>query len=664
MSTYIFNLILLKMRTEIYDFLHRGYFPKELPKSFNTYLFAINYESINSEWKNICHNPSNRVQRIANETITQYDERIKSLKKPVSVPTPYSFAKGDVSRRDLSVLNPVNFLPLAIYIRENWNMIDGVINKSAYSQSKPTYDTNIKKRCYRASSPSVSSLMEYKILQSKNSKIEVKVDISNFYPSIYTHSISWALLGKTKAKEMWRKHGDKPILTPADEEEKLYNLSYKLDHYVEQCQDKQTHGIPIGPDSSFVVAELIATYVDVELRKKFHTLKGYRYYDDYTLYTSTYEEAMSIIREIQSIMSVLELTVNESKIEITLAPKPFLEDYAEKLSPFQFDSSKTSSVLVHYFNLLWKLCDLHPRKTDTIIKYGLKPLINSKLVITDSVKELFESLLYKTALMSPSSLEQVHNLIKLKGLYPTESSLTALLCDILSCHAPLCHHHEVAWALWLCKIYNLPIEESHILAVFKMQNAICTLILLDYLNNNSAATSFKEVKTIQEEIRQIESHATAVSLFNEDWILVYEGACHGWLKTEHLVKANPFFDFIFEKNISFYDPNNAADYTSYDYIETLPADIYPQDMRKKAKALRQEVMGKAYAQIFDEIESHELEESNVKFLKRKYKDKAKDIDIEKDVFGKILSEIFRREAPDLDKYVEYVVDELKVLSFY
>lgn len=112
------------MKIEIYDFLHRGYFPKELPRSFNTYLFAVNYESIDKEWESIRSNPSSRVSKMAKETDGQYEERIQIFKSPVSVPTPYSFAKGEVSRRDLAVLNPVNFLPLVIYIQDNWTMIE------------------------------------------------------------------------------------------------------------------------------------------------------------------------------------------------------------------------------------------------------------------------------------------------------------------------------------------------------------------------------------------------------------------------------------------------------------------------------------------------------------------------------------------------------------
>lgn len=653
------------MKNEIFDFIHRGFFPKELPPAFNTYLFAVNYEDIEKEWKVIDNDPSKKVTRLPVETDTDYNNRICIFKNPVSTPVQYSYAKGRISRRALSVLNPVNFLPLAICIDTNIQEIKAFIDQSFISQSKPTYETGIHERCFRASSISVWALTLKKLSLSQGKIYELKLDISLFYPSIYTHSITWAIIGKDRAKQLWRQHGDRKIDQPSSPEEVLYNIGHELDHYVQRCQDKQTHGIPIGPDTSFIIAEILGTYIDQMLSQSFPDLKACRYYDDYSIFVQTKEEAAAIIYRLQSIMGDLGLTINESKIRIEEAPKPFLEDYAEELTSIRIEPAKMAASITKYFNVLWRLCDMHPYKSVSIIKFGLHPLENSNIVIRSANKDLFESLLYKTALIEPAVLNQVCDLITIKGYNPTTSSLTTLVTAIIKKHAHLSHHHEVSWALWIIKKYDLVIDTELIKDVFRMQNSICTLLILDYINNNSSAAQHRSDPDIQSSISSIGSGMTAASLFNEDWILVYEGAFHKWLNTESIIQANPYFNYLYTNKISFYDQSHDADYQSYDYIEQLPVNVYTQEMRKAAKDFKSLVMKDVYDYLFGEIEKDQvLTSQNKDSLKQKYKQIAKFLKIEDEIREKALSEIFRRQIPNHDQYVKDAINRLRLMSCY
>lgn len=49
---------------------------------------------------------------------------------------------------------------------------------------------------------------------------------------------------------------------------RLDSLGNKLDYLVRQGQDGQTVGIPIGPDTSLVIAELLMHDVDKNLSKE------------------------------------------------------------------------------------------------------------------------------------------------------------------------------------------------------------------------------------------------------------------------------------------------------------------------------------------------------------------------------------------------------------
>lgn len=105
-----------------------------------------------------------------------------------------------------------------------------------------------------------------------------RTDISNCFPSIYTHSIPWALHGRSKSKKC------RSVLLAG-------NL---LDKATQGIRDGQTNGLLIGPHSSNVVSEIILTRIDYEMTKK-----GYerfsRYIDDYTFYAKTYDEAEKFI---------------------------------------------------------------------------------------------------------------------------------------------------------------------------------------------------------------------------------------------------------------------------------------------------------------------------------------------------------------------------------
>lgn len=649
----------------IYDFIHRGYLPKELPPAFNAYHLAVKYDDVQNEWNIIRSNVDSRLPQNAEETEEDYKKRKNYYKTPVSIPVVYSISKGKVCRRDLAVINPVNFLQLITHIDTNIAKIKSLTSNSPFTQSAPTYNTNIHSRCYRASSGSVMALIKKKLQCAIDKQVEVKVDINNFYPSIYTHSITWAMVGKGRAKELWRQHGNSIIKNPANDEERMYNIGYKLDAYIEHCQDKQTSGIPIGPDSSFIVAELVTAFVDRKIHTQFPNIKGCRYYDDYTFYVSNREEADSLVRYIQEILNELELSVNERKIEIKEAPQPVLDDFAEELSTFDFEASKTEKVLICYFNLLWKLCALHPNRLSTIIRYGLRPLETSRLNIGPQIKDLFESLLYKTAMLDPSSLDLIQQLFTIKNITPTNMPLNDLMGAILDYHAPLSHHHEVSWVLWFCKKYNLTLDKERVLRIFKMNNPICTLMLLDYINNNPSVTALKADMDVVNHIQQIESQATPEDLFGDNWILLYEGAFHGWLKTKAAVNGNPYFEILLSDGISFYDINNNADYQSYDYIETLPYNHIPNEMIRNARDMRQSVFRNVYAELNDSFESDEdLTKEDIEDAKESCKEVIKDHKMEKDIYEKILSELFRREAPDLQGYIDKVIENVKELLLY
>jgi len=79
--------------------------------------------------------------------------------------------------------------------------------------------------------------------------------LPRFYPSIYTYPIPWALSGKDKCK--------------AQMNTKALKSSYvtQLDVFVRNMHDRQATGIPTGPETSRILAEVISVAIDIELQR-------------------------------------------------------------------------------------------------------------------------------------------------------------------------------------------------------------------------------------------------------------------------------------------------------------------------------------------------------------------------------------------------------------
>ncbi len=135
--------------------------------------------------------------------------------------------------RALGIPNPAAYQVLCKYISEIWPELQNYFEKQTKDQSHIISRIHIRKM------KKTNSLfsMNYKNWQTDGTpepdlllgaKYLVHADISNYFSSIYTHAISWALVGKDTAKE------------EKNNSEKWYN---KLDFYTRKIKSGETHGL-------------------------------------------------------------------------------------------------------------------------------------------------------------------------------------------------------------------------------------------------------------------------------------------------------------------------------------------------------------------------------------------------------------------------------------
>lgn len=135
-----------------------------------------------------------------------------------------------------------------------------------------------------------------------------KFDISKCFDSIYTHSISWAVLGLDAVKEN------------VDASKK--NFSGIFDKFIQYSNYGETNGILIGPEFSRVFAEIILQKIDKTVEEKILKLNGsknktdyelYRYVDDYFLFCDDDVLKDEIFKIFKHELKEYKMSINNSK---------------------------------------------------------------------------------------------------------------------------------------------------------------------------------------------------------------------------------------------------------------------------------------------------------------------------------------------------------------
>ena len=239
-----------------------------------------------------------------------------------------------------------------------------------------------------------------------------KLDVSQCFDSIYTHSIAWAVFKKEYAK----KHLSDTKNT----------FAYKFDQLMQRVNYNETNGILIGPELSRIFAEIILQAIDIDvikdLREDNYSIKKdfqiFRYVDDYFIFYNDEKIFESIRNTIQINLKKYKLSLNKNKEEtftrpiitpITIAKKKIANLISEKLE-YKLDKKIidnieiiTGSIYVHQASLS---TDFKSILSDSGITYT--DILNYSLAIIErKVKRILID--YKTLELTDSSSRHLIN---------------------------------------------------------------------------------------------------------------------------------------------------------------------------------------------------------------------------------------------------------------
>lgn len=514
---------------KIEPLLRKGYFPKELPPPFTTKYFSRNFDSIEISW--------NKMKSELGRTNSEYKDKYKKSKCAL-----FSIPKGNYSRRNIEIPNPFHHSILCKTICDNWTEIDDFYKKSTISLSRPIINTS-KGRAVK-NLKTFSNFKQECLIDSFDKMYELKTDISWFYPTLYTHTIPWALHGKNVAKN--------------DKSDNLFGNT--LDKNMRNCKHGQTTGIPIGPDTSLIIAEIVTCGIDQLLQEILGSIKGYRYYDDVYFYFSSREEAEKGLKKLQYILTDFQLSINEEKTNITRFPSTFDEIWVIQLNSFVFRNNiekhetdrarEQRTDIERYFKLTLYLANEYPDYS--VLAYAITRFEN--VPIFKANWNLFESLILKSAILNPLLLQQIVPLLVAYDELVDRTKICNVVEEIIKNHAPMGHSFEISWALWLAKTFNTEINNDNMAEdIFESSDVIPIIIALDLMNENLIDSSL-DLSTLIEKINED-------SLFEEKWLLTYESIIHDWLPpiNPNPLETNEYFKILKDHDVKFYDENIKAE---------------------------------------------------------------------------------------------------------
>ena len=460
-------------------FIRRGYFPKELPPAFSSLKFAKLVTSANA--------PQLRVP-----------PQTRVLLPTHSIPRPGGM------RRVLGIPNPVLHASLATEIADNWALIRTQILRSPLAASAP----KLVATSGRAAVPKFlhGDLPVRRAFERKRGRFVLEADVAEYYSTFYTHSIPWVLHGKEYAKQHQRED----------------NLGNRLDRLVRNAQDRQTNGIPVGPDTSFVLGELVLSTVDVQLADRIGHLSGHRHYDDYELVFETRSDAEACLIALQACMNEVGLQLNGRKTRILELPQLLdvqWRDFVRNFNGFEGRRPGAHRVIA-FFNGVFNAHQTWPESH--VLAYAIGRI--EKEEWADDEIPTLQALLQQCATARPEAVAPVLRLIarfKVEDRNLDYGSLQDLLNDLVVFHSRRLNVNEVAWCLWAAMAFERELSSGAAEQISRLDDPFVALLALDAMSRGLVRGPLDTSRWKVE--------MTANGLYGKHWPLAYEALRRGWL---------------------------------------------------------------------------------------------------------------------------------------
>ncbi|SFK54964.1 Reverse transcriptase (RNA-dependent DNA polymerase) [Falsiroseomonas stagni DSM 19981] len=437
----------------------------------------------------------------------------------------------------LSIVNPINQLHVSDLIGKNWLEIKKRIARSTISEFDPQIVLVGNTRAVTGVNFDGVARRRAEILGAYGRY--VRTDVARFYPSIYTHAIPWAILGKEYVK--------------ANQNNSDFKTSFGnlLDKAVAAGQQGQTVGIPIGPDTSRIVSELIASEVEAIAHTQIRNLehRAVRYVDDMLIGLHETETPSAVLSALSNALYEFELELNADKTSTHGIGASHSPEWIHYIRTFDLNQKKSRQRddLDSYFEQIFHLADSHPK--DNVVLFAAKRAA-SFTVDQTNMSHLVRWLLY-AARRAPSCLSFIVEHLSAISVedFMSDNEIKAYILQQLPRKAEAVHTHEVAWLLFWAREMRLSLPSTVMGKITDLRSSVVAMLTLDLMQNNLIAGEI--------DISAWRASATAEGLRSGLWLVAYEATKREWWpmrQASGFVSGHQFFGDIWERNIYFYDP--------------------------------------------------------------------------------------------------------------
>ncbi|MBK4717612.1 RNA-directed DNA polymerase [Azospirillum sp. YIM DDC1] len=428
-----------------YDLLGKGFFPETLPPCF----------------------VSLDIKRAMRGITTDLNSRKFHAKRSTNY-SRLSGTKHDGNRRSYSTPNPISYFYVCNFIERYWITFQNRFSTSPFSVSAPRIGSAKDDRAIIV--PSLSELSGKVDDNIKYSPFILKTDISQFFHSIYTHSIPWSAHGIEKAK--------------ADQNKKSKKIKFnELDYYVQNTQRAQTRGVLIGPDAFRLIAEFISCDIDIKLRDRADGLivGAVRHVDDFYIGVRSEIDALSVLSHLRDVLQSYELQINDSKTRVLNGLEPVDDVWAQHLRSISIKGLFAASNN-DVFYMIDKAYELAKSlKTESPIKIAIRRIDKEgfyKSANWAGIEKRLQRIIYHF----PHAIDYVCLVVAKRFAIGEEIDRVGwkeAIYNVLGRAVSLNHHHEVLWLLWLLITCSIDIEKDVVERCSKMDNSHVRAILVE-----------------------------------------------------------------------------------------------------------------------------------------------------------------------------------------
>lgn len=413
--------------------------------------------------------------------------------------------RNTLTPRTFGIPNPFAYYKLCKTLSDNWFDIREHFKKYTFEQEYKTSRIHIRKligeKClFKMSYKNFEDDGDPYIELRMGAKYIVHSDISSCFPSVYTHAMPWALIGRQKAKK------DREQIS-------WYN---RLDYLTRLTKSGETHGILIGPHTSNLLSEIILVVVDKALYDAGY--KFYRNIDDYTCFVDSYDKAEEFVIKLSEELRSFGFQINHKKTKIESLPKASVESWVRKLSNFQLIGKDGKVWCKHSRSFLDYAMELFEKNNDTaIFLYAMKVLAGQEHN-ANSKKHCLKTFLY-LSLLYPYLIQYLDEFVFEKFGCEKED-VEEFAQKAFEINKKAHRYNALCHLLYLAVKYDFEIE----IDFDEVKDSKDCILLVSTYWYYSKKNLKQKIKMVKDYAKYLLNYVTCLEDFDKLWLFFYE-AC-------------------------------------------------------------------------------------------------------------------------------------------